>query len=49
VKRIYEDSAKVKKLEELVQAKLVSIYADINIDLDIAMTVYVFDKEIKVF
>ncbi|MDF2038426.1 DUF2294 domain-containing protein [Cytobacillus oceanisediminis] len=48
VKRIYEDSSKVKKLEELVQAKLVSIYADINIDLDIAMTVYVFDKDIKV-
>ena len=47
VKKLYEDSAKVKKLEELVQAKLISVYTDINIDKDIAMTIYVFDKTIK--
>ena len=43
-----EFSAKVRKLEKLVQAKLVSIYADINIDMDIAMTIYVFDNDIKI-
>jgi uncharacterized protein YbcI len=48
VKKIYDDSAKVKKLEELVQAKLVNVFTDIDIDMDIAMTIYVFDKPIKV-
>ncbi|MBN6885631.1 uncharacterized protein YbcI [Cytobacillus horneckiae] len=48
VKEIYNDIEKVKKLEDLVQAKLVSIFADINIDSDIAMTIYVFDKPIIV-
>ncbi len=48
MKRSYEDSDKVKKLEELVQAKLVSFYADINIEMDIATTVYVFNKDIRV-
>lgn len=46
VKKIYDDPAKVKKLEELVQANLVSVFTDINIDMDIAMTIYVFDKPI---
>lgn len=48
VKEIYNDIEMVKKLEELVQAKLVSVFADINIDSDIAMTTYVFNKPIIV-
>ncbi|MBM7583968.1 uncharacterized protein YbcI [Bacillus pakistanensis] len=48
VKKIYEDTVKVEKLEELVQAKFVSVFTDINIDTDIAMTIYVFDKPIMV-
>ncbi|MGG0655007.1 DUF2294 domain-containing protein [Rummeliibacillus pycnus] len=46
VKKIYEDPEKVEKLEEIVQAKLVNVFTDINIDKDIAMTIYVFDKPI---
>ncbi|WP_397538790.1 DUF2294 domain-containing protein [Rummeliibacillus pycnus] len=46
VKEIYEDPAKVKKLEDIVQAKLVNVFTDISIKTDIAMTIYVFDKPI---
>ncbi|MFJ8260956.1 DUF2294 domain-containing protein [Rummeliibacillus sp. NPDC094406] len=46
VKEIYEDPAKVKKLEDIVQAKLVNVFTDIDIKTDIAMTIYVFDKPI---
>lgn len=48
VKKIYEDPAKVEKLEELVQVKFVSVFTDIDIEKDIAMTIYVFDKPIMV-
>ncbi|GGE12097.1 hypothetical protein GCM10011571_11820 [Marinithermofilum abyssi] len=47
VKDIYKDKEVVTKLEELVDAKLVTIFTDINLDLDIAMTVYVFNKPIE--
>lgn len=44
VKEIYKDQNVVSKIEDLVGAKLMTIYTDINIDLDTAMTIYVFDK-----
>ncbi|TKC14938.1 DUF2294 domain-containing protein [Robertmurraya kyonggiensis] len=47
VKNIYKEPTVVNKLEELVEAKFVSLFTDINIDLDTAMTVFVFDKSIK--
>ena len=47
VKRIYKNPVVVKKLEEMMDAKIVSIFTDIDIDLDIAMTVYLFDKPIQ--
>ncbi|CAH0168373.1 hypothetical protein SRABI96_01130 [Peribacillus sp. Bi96] len=47
VKDIYQDPTVMKKLEELMQAKILSIYTDINIDIDTAMTIFVFDKLIQ--
>ena len=46
VKNIYKDPTLVNKLEEMMNAKIVSIFTDINIDIDTAMTVFVFDKPI---
>ena len=46
VKKIYEDKEKATKLEEIVQAKLINVFTDIDIEKDIAMTIYVFDKPI---
>lgn len=48
VKNIYKDPTLVNKLEELIDAKIVSIFADIDIEMDTAMTVFVFDKTIMV-
>jgi uncharacterized protein YbcI len=48
VKNIYKDPALVNKLEETMDAKIVSIFTDINIEIDTAMTVFVFDKPIMV-
>ncbi len=47
VKELYKDPAVVSKIEDLFQAKVVSIFTDIDIDLDTAMTVYVFNKPIQ--
>lgn len=47
VKEIYKNPEVVTKLEELVKAKLVTIFTDINIDLDTAMTIYVFDQPLQ--
>jgi len=46
IKKLYENKDKVAKLEEIVQAKLVNVFTDIDIEKDIAMTVYVFDRAI---
>ncbi|MGX9134155.1 DUF2294 domain-containing protein [Rummeliibacillus sp. JY-2-4R] len=46
IKKIYENKEKVEKLEGVVQAKLINVFTDIDIDRDIAMTIYVFDKPI---
>ncbi|QHT61195.1 DUF2294 domain-containing protein [Paenibacillus lycopersici] len=47
VKKIYQNPEVLRKFEELVQARIVRIFTDINIEEDIAMTVYVFDKTIE--
>ncbi|MFM1655194.1 DUF2294 domain-containing protein [Brevibacillus sp. B_LB10_24] len=44
VKNIYNDPEVIQKLEQLVKAKILRIFSDINIEEDIAMTVFVFDK-----
>ncbi|MGM7722104.1 DUF2294 domain-containing protein [Metabacillus sp. Hm71] len=48
VKNIYKDPTLKNKLEEMMNAKIVSIFTDINIEIDTAMTVFVFDKPIMV-
>jgi uncharacterized protein YbcI len=47
VKQIYKDPVVLNKIEGLMNAKVVSIFTDIDIDLDTAMTIYVFDKNIE--
>jgi len=44
VKKIYTNPEVLMKLEDLTKAKIVRIFSDINIEEDIAMTVFVFDK-----
>lgn len=44
VKNIYDNPDVFTKLEDLMKAKIVRIFSDINIEEDIAMTVFVFDK-----
>ncbi|CAK8584768.1 hypothetical protein BMEGG_00678 [Priestia megaterium] len=47
VKQIYKEPMVLKKIEELMNAKIVSIFTDIDLDIDVAMTIYVFDKPIQ--
>ncbi|MED1852289.1 DUF2294 domain-containing protein [Brevibacillus borstelensis] len=47
VKDIYKRAEVVEKLENLVGAKLVTLFSDINMDADLAITVYVFDRKIE--
>jgi len=47
VKQIYKDPVVLKKIEDLMNAKVVSIFTDIDLDIDTAMTIYVFDKSIE--
>jgi uncharacterized protein YbcI len=44
VKNIYNNPEVIKRLEHLMKAKILRIFSDINIEEDIAMTVFVFDK-----
>lgn len=44
VKKIYTNPEVVTKLEDLTKAKIFRIFSDINIEEDIAMTVFVFDR-----
>lgn len=46
VKEIYKRQEVVDKFETLMGAKVLRLFSDINIDEDIAMTVFVFDKSI---
>ncbi|WP_223067975.1 DUF2294 domain-containing protein [Paenibacillus caui] len=48
VKKIYQNPKVLDRFEQLVKAKIVRIFTDINIEEDVAMTVYVFDKTIEV-
>ncbi|TRY23608.1 DUF2294 domain-containing protein [Brevibacillus sp. LEMMJ03] len=47
VKDIYKHAEVVEKLETLVNAKLVTLFADINLESDVAITVFVFDRDIQ--
>jgi len=47
VKDIYKRAEVVEKLENLVGAKLITLFSDINMDADLAITVYVFDRKIE--
>ncbi|UFJ60580.1 DUF2294 domain-containing protein [Brevibacillus sedimenti] len=47
VKDIYKHAEVVEKLEKLVHAKLVTLFADINLASDVAITVFVFDRDIQ--
>ena len=47
VKEIYKKPEVLLKFENLMEAKVVRLFSDINIDEDIAMTVFVFDQNIE--
>jgi uncharacterized protein YbcI len=47
VKELYKDDSLIKALENIVQAKFITLYTDFNFDLDSAMTVFVFDRDLK--
>ncbi|WP_083516088.1 DUF2294 domain-containing protein [Alicyclobacillus sendaiensis] len=44
IKELYNDADIRTQVEQLVHAKLVTIFCDYDIDLDTAFTVYVFDR-----
>ncbi|KEO83780.1 DUF2294 domain-containing protein [Tumebacillus flagellatus] len=44
IKKIYEEQHVVAALEGVVNAKFVTLFNDFNVDLDTAMTVFVFDR-----
>ncbi|MDN4526663.1 DUF2294 domain-containing protein [Fictibacillus fluitans] len=44
VKKIYNDPGVRKRFEDLIGANIERIFSDIDIESDIAMTVFVFDK-----
>lgn len=47
VKEIYKRPEVLKKFETLMGANVLRLFSDINIDEDIAMTVFVFDQAIE--
>ena len=46
VKEIYEKPEVVAKFERLIGARVLRLFSDINIEQDIAMTVFVFDPSV---
>lgn len=46
VKEIYERPEVLEKFEALIGSKVLRLFSDINIDEDIAMTVFVFDQSV---
>jgi uncharacterized protein YbcI len=46
VKEIYEKPEVVDKFERLIGARVLRLFSDINIERDIAMTVFVFDESV---
>lgn len=47
VKEIYKKPEVLLRFENLMGAKVIRLFSDINIDEDIAMTVFVFDQTIE--
>jgi uncharacterized protein YbcI len=47
VKDIYKKPEVLLRFENLMGAKVIRLFSDINIDEDIAMTVFVFDQTIE--
>ncbi|PWI58564.1 DUF2294 domain-containing protein [Sulfoacidibacillus thermotolerans] len=48
IKEIYQDPDLRAEFENLVGAKMVTLFVDFDVDLDMGMTVYVFDRPIEV-
>ncbi|WP_421535525.1 DUF2294 domain-containing protein [Priestia sp. D3YE.R1] len=46
VKKIYDCLEIRDKFEKLVHAKIIRVFSDINIEEDVAMTTFVFDKKL---
>lgn len=46
VKEIYKKQEVVGKFEDLIGAKMLRLFSDINIEQDIAMTVFVFEESV---
>lgn len=46
IKKIYDDQELVASLESVVNAKFVTLFNDFNVELDTAMTVFVFDRSL---
>jgi len=44
IKEIYKDEKVKSHVEQLVGASLVTLFCDFDVDLDMAVTVYVFDR-----
>ncbi|MBL0388380.1 DUF2294 domain-containing protein [Tumebacillus sp. ITR2] len=44
VKKIYEEREVVAALEKVVNATFVTLFSDFNVEMDVAMTVFVFDR-----
>lgn len=47
VKEIYKKPEVLLKFQNLMGAKVLRLFTDINIDEDIAMTIFVFDQPIE--
>ena len=47
VKEIYKKPEVLLRFENLMDSKVVRLFSDVNIEEDIAMTVFVFDKPIE--
>ncbi|ULT59363.1 DUF2294 domain-containing protein [Neobacillus drentensis] len=47
VKNIYKKPEVLLRFENLMGAKVIRLFSDINVDEDIAMTVFVFDQTIE--
>lgn len=47
IKKIYEDQEVIAPMEKLTDAKFIALFTDFNVDLDLAYSIYVFDKHLK--
>lgn len=44
IKKVYEDEETKLGIERIVNAKLVTLLCDFDVDMDLAITVFVFDR-----